>query len=450
MKAETKYIGSIKLAAIGDALGWITEFENSQKRLQEKYNTDKIDRFYDWEKKVGGRFYGYIDRIRAGSYSDDTQLLLAVARSIKKDGGVDNEYFSKKELAGWLDYARGGGRTVKTAANKISRKSAQWYNNFFKIKDGNNIIDYRDSGANGVAMRILPIALANLGDFETIKREIFYNGIITHGHPNALIGAMLYGYAVDQIIVAQPDYFNPESFLIGIGKDFPTKFAKNFFDRYETQIWLKEWNKDKEVSFEKVYEDSIIDTHNKLRYIYKSLRDCLSLKETLSTLGCYSPATKSSGTGTVVAALYFTTKFWNDPVHAIIESVNSIGTDTDSIAAIVGGLLGALHGNSVIPERWKKIQDEQYLEEIAKSLLSISEDTYLEEPNILSNAKFFVDLPPNHRVNVGDQITFLPLGFGHVTSIEEQPTLTKGKYNRILEVSMSSGQTIKIVKLFSY
>ena len=27
MKPETKYKGSIKLSAIGDALGWMTEFE---------------------------------------------------------------------------------------------------------------------------------------------------------------------------------------------------------------------------------------------------------------------------------------------------------------------------------------------------------------------------------------------------------------------------------------
>ena len=50
-------------------------------------------------------------------------------------------------------------------------------------------------------MRVLPIALANLGDIEKIKEEIFCNSIITHGHPRALLGAMLYGYAVNQIIV---------------------------------------------------------------------------------------------------------------------------------------------------------------------------------------------------------------------------------------------------------
>ena len=65
---------SLKLSAIGDALGWITEFEKSQRSLKNKYNNDYISSFYNWEKTVGGRFNGYTDKINASSYSDDTQL----------------------------------------------------------------------------------------------------------------------------------------------------------------------------------------------------------------------------------------------------------------------------------------------------------------------------------------------------------------------------------------
>lgn len=171
MKPETKYKGSIKLSAIGDAMGWITEFEKSQQSLKDKFGTERIENFYTWKKTVGGRFYGFIDTIKAGSYSDDTQLLLAVARSIKKDGHLDHNYFAKIELANWLDYARGGGRTVKTAANKISRKSTNWFNNFYNFKVNGENYDYKESGANGAAMRVLPIALANLGNTEKIKRR---------------------------------------------------------------------------------------------------------------------------------------------------------------------------------------------------------------------------------------------------------------------------------------
>ena len=97
MKAETKYKGSIKLAAIGDALGWITEFEKSSNHIKDKYQVEKITTYHEWTKYVGGRFNGYKDIIKKGSYSDDTQLLLSVARSIQYDGSVDNKYFAKIE-----------------------------------------------------------------------------------------------------------------------------------------------------------------------------------------------------------------------------------------------------------------------------------------------------------------------------------------------------------------
>lgn len=72
-----------------------------------------------------------------------------------------------------MDYARGGGRTVKIAADKIKRKSVKWFNNFYTFKVNGDSYDYRQSGANGAAMRVLPIALANLGNVEKIKEEIF-------------------------------------------------------------------------------------------------------------------------------------------------------------------------------------------------------------------------------------------------------------------------------------
>jgi ADP-ribosylglycohydrolase len=52
MKAETKYKGALKLAAIGDALGWMTEFENSAESLKSKFGVTEIDTFYSWEKMV--------------------------------------------------------------------------------------------------------------------------------------------------------------------------------------------------------------------------------------------------------------------------------------------------------------------------------------------------------------------------------------------------------------
>lgn len=447
MKPETKYKGSIVLSAIGDALGWITEFEKNSKSLNNKYGTERIEHFFDWKKTVGGRFVGFTDNILAGSYSDDTQLLLAVARSIKKDGTLDQEYFSKVELQNWLDYARGGGRTVKNAASKISRKSAKWYNNFFSFKVRGENIDYRDSGANGAAMRVLPIALANLGNVEKIKEEIFCNSIITHGHPRAIIGAMLYGYAVDQIITYRPEDFNWDNYITQIGLDFPKKFEMTFGNRTEIISWVKEWNKSNN-NFEKIYSDTIIETQNQLRYIYKSIKQNLTVSETLKKIGCFDYGSKGSGIVTVIAGIYLASKFHNNPLNAITESVNAFGSDTDSIAAFTGGLVGALHGYNIIPKKWKAVQDLPYLESIAEKLLAISEDRFEEEMQNSPTGLKLLNNISKDDFSINETIEFIPLGKGIVNYIERQPTLTKGKYNLIIKVNFDIGQSCLFSKLF--
>lgn len=448
MKPETKYKGSIKLSAIGDALGWITEFEKSQQSLKEKFGTERIENFYTWKKTVGGRFYGFIDTIKAGSYSDDTQLLLAVARSIKKDGNLDHNYFAKTELANWLDYARGGGRTVKTAADKISRKSIKWFNNFYSFKVNGENYDYKQSGANGAAMRVLPIALANLGNTEKIKEEIFCNSIITHGHPRAILGAMLYGYAVNQIIVFRPEDFNWENYITQIGLDFPKKFELSFTNKMEIHEWLKEWNKSSNKTFESVYAETIIETQNQLRFVFQSIKQNSPVQDTLKKIGCFDSATKGSGIVTVIAGIYLATKFHDKPLEAIIESVNALGSDTDSIAAFTGGLVGALHGHNIIPDKWKSVQDIDYLDKIAERLLAISEDR-LEESLLptIPNLKL-LNSPKKDDFNLDEPIEFIPLGKGKITFIDRQNTLTKGKYNLLLEALLENGQSILVSKLF--
>ena len=45
-------------------------------------------------------------------------------------------------------------------------------------------------------MTLLPIALASIGDESQMIKDSFLNAIITHGHPRAIIGAILFGLAV--------------------------------------------------------------------------------------------------------------------------------------------------------------------------------------------------------------------------------------------------------------
>lgn len=448
MKAETKYKGSLKLAAIGDALGWMTEFEKSKVSLKDKFGTDYINSFYDWEKTVGGRFYGYIDKLKAGSYSDDTQLLLSVARSIKADGFVDQEYFAKVELPEWLLYSRGAGRTIKNAARKIERKSAKWNKNFFTFKAGKTTIDYRESGANGAAMRVLPIALANFGEPDKIKEEIFGNSIITHGHPRAILGAMLYGYSIDTILRFNPENFNHTTFLTELGKDIHHKFSLEFLSNSKFSKWEAEWNKGSKKQFRDLFNDITDETQEYLRTTYKLITNNATDFEALNKLGCYKNETKGSGTSTVIAGIYLACKYFNEPLKGIEQAVNSIGTDTDSIAAFTGGLLGALHGQSIIPAKWKKVQDIDYLDAISIRLLEISESR-ADFKDFSQNKKQSIAEINQDIFEINQDVFLKTLGSGKIKSIERQKTLTKGRYNLILDVEFEIGQFCRFAKLLN-
>lgn len=445
---KNKFINSILLSAIGDALGWITEFEKSVESIENKYDKLTIDSFYNWEKYVGGRFNGYLDKINAGSYSDDTQLLLSVARSIKLDGSLENYFFSKIELPAWLLYARGAGRTIKNAARKIERKSAQWNSNFFTYKAGNSTLDYRDSGANGAAMRILPIALANHKDEEKIKEQIFSNSIVTHGHPRAIAGAILYGIAINSMLKFENYNFNYKKFLTEIGENIEAKFKLSFLHKKEYASWLNKWNKNSTSKFEAIYEETVIEILNFLREAYMFLRDKKDTKLALKSFGCYSPETKGSGVSTVVAGIYLACNFFDKPETAIISAVNSIGTDTDSIAAFTGGLIGSLYSEKIIPAKWTLIQDAAYLEKIASNLYLIScRELKSEKPEFFTKNKLEVRKIESDKYSKGDEFLFTPLGKGIVKNIDRQKTLTSGKYNLILDVEFDIGQSCRFSKL---
>jgi ADP-ribosyl-[dinitrogen reductase] hydrolase len=56
---------------------------------------------------------------------------------------------------------------------------------------------------------------------------------------------------------------------------------------------------------------------------------------------------------TVPSVIYILMKHGRNLEEAIVRAVNNTW-DNDTIAAIVGAAVGALHGKSAIPERWLK------------------------------------------------------------------------------------------------
>src|ERR1700735_821219 len=184
-------VGSMRWAAWADALGFISELTSEsglRRRLEGRPLTDPVD----WTRRIGGKF-GADVRLPAGCYSDDTQLRLAVARAIHSRG-FDIEAFARVEMTVWPSYALGGGKASKAAAANLAKPETPWFGNFYA--------GYLDAGGNGAAMRSQPHIWAAPQPAAAGQHllDLLVDIITTHGHPRALVGAVLHALALGTVM----------------------------------------------------------------------------------------------------------------------------------------------------------------------------------------------------------------------------------------------------------
>lgn len=347
---------TILTTAIADALGWQSEFSRSREDVGRQFGSPFVENFGFWKKRVGGRFHGYEDRMRPGDYSDDTQMTLMTARAIRADGSFDAEYFSKVELPAFVAYSRGAGSTVKEAAKRIQRTRVHWYSNFFAYKVRGIKTDYRDAGANGVAMRIAPHAMANLSSPEAGLIGVWQNAITTHGHPRAILGALVQ-YLCLHLATSGLD---KAQFLDQLSSQVQELSVPEV--NLHLQEWVRQWEQDGR-SFSKEWSTTLgefVDLTDAVRGALKAEGD----QQFLRSIGAYAPVSKGSGTVTAAAALYFYLKYREAPYRGLRRLVNMLGTDTDTIAAMAGALWGTDPGCPDLPESLMAVQDRKYLDEV--------------------------------------------------------------------------------------
>jgi ADP-ribosylglycohydrolase len=68
-------VGMVLAAAVGDALGWPYERRDRTRRLPADSGPNQ---FVAWERMAGNRFRPFTEVVKAGDYSDDTQMIIAV------------------------------------------------------------------------------------------------------------------------------------------------------------------------------------------------------------------------------------------------------------------------------------------------------------------------------------------------------------------------------------
>ncbi|UEG33314.1 ADP-ribosylglycohydrolase family protein [Enterobacter ludwigii] len=210
-KATSKNIVNSSLwAAAGDSLGWISELVNGRMGLERRIGSQRLSKPVAWSRIVGGRG-GPKVALPAGTYSDDTQLRLAVSRSIRGNGFFDVENFAKIELTVWPSYALGGGVGTKTAAQNLAKRTVNWFNNFYSTGRQS----YFSSGGNGAAMRIQPHVWSSCGNRseDEILLDVLKDSLVTHGHPHGFCGAIFHAKALLDILLYKKYQ------MLGIGED---------------------------------------------------------------------------------------------------------------------------------------------------------------------------------------------------------------------------------------
>ncbi len=350
-------------AAWADALGFITELTGAS-GLRHRTGGKQVTTTIDWTRRVGGQ-YGVVAQIPAGTYSDDTQLRLAVSRSIA-DYGFDVETFARIELTVWPSYALGGGRASRAAAAGMTKVNATWHTNFY---DG-----WTRSGGNGAAMRIQPHVWAGGLDDNYIV-PVLRDAIVTHGHPRALVGAVLHAVCLAFSLreMRTPTVDDWQALLRA------TRGAVRFFfdDLDLSDIWVSSWESVERRSFREAWDEAVDECDHLLRIGAGFARAATHANadvfptygDMVERMGLTDKKTLGSGTATVTAAMALAAVFDRRPADAALLAAHTLGTDTDTIATIAAAMIGAATGDDHLPG---PVQDEGYLRAEADRLAKIA------------------------------------------------------------------------------
>ncbi len=421
---ESRVEAAMLAAAVGDALGWPQE--NRANRVGGRRGVEPQLDFVEWRRRGGGRYASHEEVIGAGEYSDDTQLLAAVGRSLLT-GQRWWERWTGLELPFWLLYERGGGGATRRAAQAWTKGNAPW--------EGGSRARYFSAGGNGVAMRVLPHCLRH-DDFAPIAKSIVADGIATHGHPRAHVGALVYGYALWRALRRRDRL--PYGALIEE-------------TRAEAGVWSRPpavddvapgWNAAADDaglgSYEAVWQKTVSEMMELLRVCAEAIdQGALSVdRQTLEALGAFDKNINSAGTITAAGALFLASRYASRAEQGLLAAAFAHGADTDTLASMTGSLLAAINGGDWLGKTRETVQDDRYLLRLARALVGSIEES---QPTLDAPVGSFV-----RRIDateVGTELALPDGRIGHVRNILDHLTKTRSEIKTFV-VETVDGQTL--------
>lgn len=302
-----QYIGCLVGLAVGDALGYPVE-GMSLRQIHEKYGPAGLG---DFVSRHGHP---------PGSYSDDTQLTLAVAHALLEAGERPADELMEamgRAFVTWYqspEMARGPGLSTMAACANLARGVA-WSESGLP-----------DAKGCGAPMRVAPIALRYYGEPERMQQVAEQSARITHAHPTAVAATVANVYAVAHVLERK----KPGELLdvlLGVAAPLSAEME-------EALLKVKACHgAEPEVAFAELGETG-------------------------------------SSEHVLASALFCFLRSPEDYRATVLAGVNCTG-DSDSIGAMAGALSGAYNGVGVIPERWaRRVENRAELEKVAQALFS--------------------------------------------------------------------------------
>ena len=430
--------GAFLALAAGDALGWPQEVRRSV-RSSAGGASPRIE-FQSWARRSGGRYRPYEETIGAGEYSDDTQLTLAVARSRTNHGTDWWKAFMRVELPRWTIYERGGGGATKRAAQAWLAGGPPWQSG-----KADAVRRYFDAGGNGVAMRVLPHALflAGQDDPAALVHDVVRDGAATHGHPRALVGATVCAYAAWSLA--------RRNRTLGFGELLDLLIDEHggwgAFPDMERggEAWSAAAARVLDDSYERLWQRTVDEMRQLLEQARNGIRPgaLADDRAVLDDLGCFGRF-KGAGTVTAAGAAYLVARHAAQPIQGVLRAAFERGADTDTLAAVTGGLLGCLAGDEWLPAPWRDVQDAAYMRRLAGRVArgpSGAEQQPVETP--VAPQSILTDLAGNgdHEVLLGESTRV------QATALPELKPLSKSITVRAWRLRTPEGQTLYVTRV---
>ncbi len=303
-----KVEGMLLGLAIGDALGAPTEGTLPATR-HSRYGEirDYYPRTHD-------------DLGTLGAVTDDTQLAFWTLEQLIEDRGLVPAHLADKFCA---DRIHGIGATVKEFIRRHKDQGLQWQ------------LAGVDSLGNGALMRIAPVLIPHLQlPHSSLYADAALDAMVTHNSHGNVAACVAIVNMLWQLLAMhrapEPSWWVDSFVSVARELEGQTTYRPGMPEvvNYEGPLW---------------------------RFTELMCRDALETHMSVVD-ACNHWGSGASLMETVPSVLYILAMYGHDPEAAIVRAVNDT-KDNDTIAAIVGAAVGALHGLAALPPRWVKDLD---------------------------------------------------------------------------------------------